>query len=159
MYEYRVVEAPAPTRRGWFSKATSYAETLADAINEQAIENWEFQRAECGLEGNSKLLIFRKAVAKADQEMAPPKRFSDRLIAVENKAKQRQGKNEDGSSYSGPVRPRRARVLLDDEGTMTDRPENVANDTVKLAAEAHEPPSAAERITPFKPSSAGTASR
>ena len=149
MYEYRVVEAPAPTRRGWFSKATSYAETLADAINEQAIENWEFQRAECGLEGNSKLLIFRK----------PPKRFSDRLIAVENKAKQRQGKNEDGSSYSGPVRPRRARVLLDDEGTMTDRPENVANDTVKLAAEAHEPPSAAERITPFKPSSAGTASR
>ena len=49
--------------------------------------------------------------------------------------------------------------VVDDEGTMTDRPENVANDTVKLAAEAHEPPSAAERITPFKPSSAGTASR
>lgn len=152
MYEYRVIEAPAPARRGWFGKAPTYAETLSDTINELALENWEYQRAECGLQSSAKLLIFRKAVKKASEEMAEPRRFSDRLLEVENKREKRE-RREAGQDYSGPVRPRRARVIMDQAGTITDRPETV-EPTIDLDASNYEANTSAERVTPFKPKSA-----
>ncbi len=125
MYEYMVIEAPAPARRGWFRKQASYADTLSRAINEVALEKWEFQRAETGLDGRAKLLVFRKEIekAKASEEMREPRSFSDRLLEAEHKTKRDDPHHEPGRDYSGPIRPRRARVILDNTGTMTERPE------------------------------------
>ncbi len=156
MYEYRVIEAPAPLRRGWFGKAPNYAETLSNIINENALDSWEYQRAETDLSSNSNLLIFRKPVKKASEEMGEPKRFSDRLLEAEQKAKGGD-QREYGQDYSGPVRPRRARVILDQSGTITERPEKMDENTIDLDATAYETNSAAERVTPFKPKAAASA--
>lgn len=156
MFEYRVIEAPAPLRRGWFGKTPSYAETLSNIINENALDSWEYQRAETDLSSKAKLLIFRKPIKKASEEMGEPKRFSDRLLEAENKSKGKE-QREYGQDYAGPVRPRRARVLLDQAGTITERPDTMDSDTIDLDAGAYETNSAAERVTPFKPKAAAAA--
>lgn len=156
MYEYKVVNAPASPRRGWFRKASSFAETLCDTINEMALDNWEYQRAECGLASSENVLIFRKKVEKAEEKMGQARSFSDRLLEAESKTEK--GKTEAGRDYSGPVRPRRARVLLDQAGTITDRPESVEAGTIDLDNTNYEAAnSAADRVTPFKPKAAASA--
>ena len=88
--------------------------------------------------------------------MGEPKRFSDRLLEAENKSKGKE-QREYGQDYAGPVRPRRARVLLDQTGTITERPDTMDSDTIDLDAGAYETNSAAERVTPFKPKAAAAA--
>ena len=105
MYEYRVIDAPAPARRGFFGKSPSYAEILSEKINELAVDNWEYQRAEAGLHGRTDVLIFRKEIKKASETMGEPKSFSDRLLEAEGKKDKRENRAY-GQDYSGPVRPR-----------------------------------------------------
>jgi len=158
MYEYKVIEAPAAGRRRWFGRSTNYPDVLSAAINELAADKWEYQRAECGLTQGTNLLVFRKPVARAVDEMPEPKRFSDRLIEAEAKAHAKsQSHREPGQDYAGPVRPRRARVLLDAAGTITERPATVDPHTIDLDPSAYEPHPGAERVTPYKPTSAAAA--
>lgn len=149
MYEYKVIEAPTPAARGWFGlKKSSYADTLCDAINELAVESWEFQRAEQGPKRASPdLLVFRRRVAKADEKMAAPKSFADRMIEAEHRGDDREA--HDGQSYEGPVRPRRARII-GDAGPMTERPKALTAKTL----DADVIDGTARRVTPMKPMSA-----
>ena len=155
MYEYKVIEAPAPSRRGFFRKSSSYAETLSQAINEAALENWEFQRAEAGLHGKQSMLVFRKLVekAKASEDMGEPRSFSDRLLEAEGGKAEKTGRRDRGREYSGPIKPRRAKVLLDDAGTITERPNTIDSEAFYLDASAYEATST-ERVTPYKPTAA-----
>ena len=145
MYEYKVIEAPLPAAKGWFGrKKSTYAETLSDAINELAIENWEFQRTEQPPKrGSADLLVFRRAIAKADKDMGKPKSFADRMDEAERRHE------DEGHSYEGPVRPRRARIV-GDAGPMTERPKQLA----MRAPDADVIEGTARRVTPMKPSMA-----
>ena len=152
MYEYRVIEAPVAARKGFFKKPQPYAALLSDVINEMALDNWEYQRAEADL-GAVPLLVFRKSIKKMEEELGATKSFSDRLLEAENKGS---SDHERGKSYGGPVKPRRARVLLDDEGTITERPANKEPEFLKLES-AESDGRKKERVTPMKPKAATAA--
>jgi len=144
MYEYKVIEAPVPSATGWFGrKKSTYAQTLNDALNELALDNWEFQRAENGLTRSaSDVLVFRRRIAKADEAMDAPKSFAERMSSIEDQ-------QEAGRHYDGPVRPRRARII-GDAGPITERPQTLP----ARAAESTIIEGTARRVTPMKPNMA-----
>jgi hypothetical protein len=78
--------------------------------------------------------------------MGEPKSFAERM----GEASQRE---DSGTSYEGPVRPRRARMIVTEAGPLTERPK-------VLAVRPTEPQvidGTARRVTPMKPPMAATA--
>ncbi len=96
MYEYKVL--PAPTKglkaKGIKSNEARFAHALQVAMNEQATDGWEFQRAETlpaeersGLRSSQKIyrnmLVFRRAViAEPEQPQPPAALIEDHSTAV-----------------------------------------------------------------------------
>lgn len=85
MYEYRVIPAPARGKRakGARTPADRFSVALQDAINELAVDGWEYHRAETlPFEERSRLgrkstgfhsvLIFRRLLIDDDDQAAPP---------------------------------------------------------------------------------------
>ncbi len=65
MYEYKVLERPTASGARWFKRKARTVAALSDAINDQALDRWEFQRTEPGPR-NSQLLIFRRVIKPRD---------------------------------------------------------------------------------------------
>ncbi len=64
-YEYRVVPAPkeAPKARGLKGIAARYAHGMAERLNSEGLDGWEFQRSET-MTAESRQGIFRRTVAE-----------------------------------------------------------------------------------------------
>ena len=123
MYEYKVVEAPLLRGRGGLlKKKVEPAEILTNTLNEMALEDWEYMRAETELEGDCQFLVFRRAVEKlADRNKdlawgAPGLLEFRRETPREN------------------VKPRRIRELKAAEGTVTERLRSLRNPAIAVAS-------------------------
>jgi len=111
MYEYKVVEAPHTRGRGGILKRKATAEEiLSDALNELALDNWEFQRAETGLDKHTNFLVFRRVVEKLS-DRNQRRESSDAVALIEF--------SRGNDSQRKPVQPRRARDLIGTEDSLT----------------------------------------
>jgi len=103
MYEYKVVAGPQEPGKSFLGRAKStYADALSVILNEQGLDDWEYQRSETGPD-SQRLLIFRRQVRKLEEDLpgitmhAPPE--PERI----------------------DVRPRPARALLDEDRETIER--------------------------------------
>ena len=111
MYEYKVVEAPHTRARGGILKRKAAAEEiLTDTLNDLALDNWEFQRAETGLDKNANFLVFRRPVEKLSDR-------NDRRSSGDAVALIEFSRGDDRPRKS--VTPRRARDLITSEDALT----------------------------------------
>jgi len=102
MFEYKVIRAPEEQGRSILGRAkSSYAEALEFALNEQGLEDWEFQRIEFGPDKQA-LLVFRRTVKKLEDDLPGSTLAQHRPPRPE-------------------VQPRRARELLDEDRETLDR--------------------------------------